>query len=308
MSTPTPPGQASAPTPNTLSTLVQQLQQNALAGTSNNAGPVQNNSTIYFGFGAPATTGGDRQIAHGLPTQPSDQQPSQMTYQDARLLPLSWSQDQLKEFVNKGILYKMPGFNTNMGMPDIVSAWDDLVKASYSFNSGTSAGGQKWTPFDVMDSYTAQKGQYGTVKQGDWVVDAQTGERIKYTGPTSKTTTSKQFNLSSTGDVQALTTQVLTQALGRAPTPKEVAQYKATLNQQEARNPQVTTTTSQLTPDMATGQVSVGDQTQATTGGLSSAAEQQMVLNQAQQSQEYAKYQAGTTYFNALLQMLGGGG
>ncbi|WP_460996981.1 hypothetical protein, partial [Staphylococcus aureus] len=77
-------------------------------------------------------------------------------------------------------------------------------------------------------------------------------ERVKYVGPTSQTTKNTSINLSSSQDVQALTTQVLTQALGRAPTAKEVAQYKSTLNAAEKANPQITTTTSQLVPDLGT--------------------------------------------------------
>jgi len=231
-----------------------------------------------------------------------------MAYQDARLLPLSWSADQVKQFVNQGILNKNPDFGPNMGMPEIISAWDNAVKASFEWNQGSAPGARVWTPQDVLDSYSGQKGQFGTVKQGEWMVDAQTGERVKYLGPTSRTSTTRQINLSSAGDVQALTTQVLTQALGRAPTPKEIAQYKATLNAAEKANPQVTTTKSQLIPDAATGSVTIGNQSSTTTGGLSSAAEQAMVQNQAQASPEYAKYQSATTYFNSLLNLLGKSG
>jgi hypothetical protein len=303
-----PPGQPPVPQPVDMNALVAQLQNNALSGTSaNSAGPIQNNSIIYFGHGAPSLTGGSRDVAHGMPTEVQGQ-PSQMSYQDARLMPLSWTPDQIKKFVNQGILNKVPGFNANMGMPDVVSAWDDLVKASYSFNSGSQSDGRKWTPQDVMDTYSAQKGQYGTIRQGDWMVDAATGEKVKYVGATTKTTTSRSINLSSAEDVQAITTQVLTQALGRAPTPKEVAQYKATINAQEKANPTVTTTTSKITPDVAAGTADVTDQSSVTTGGVSAAAQQQLIQDSAQKTQEYAKYQAGTTYYNAMMSMLAGGG
>ena len=305
----TPPGQATPPgslNQQQAQAYAQQQQDMALSGSSS-GGTLSDSSIIYFGYGAPSLEGNRGDVGHGLQNPLPGGQSNQMKYQDARLVPLSWTPAQLKKFVNQGILYKNPDFNTNMGMPEIISAWDNLVKASFEFNK-SDVGGQKWTPQDVMDSYAGQKGQYGTIKQGDWMVDAQTGERVKYVGPTSQTTTNKSVNLSSSQDVQALTTQVLTQALGRAPTAKEVATYKSTLNAAEKANPQVTTTTSQLIPDASTGNVTQGNQTSTTSGGLSAAAEQQMVMSNAQQTPEYAKYQAGTTYFNALLQLIGGSG
>lgn len=293
---------------------VQQQQQQAANSPASSAnGSLGPNSMIYMNHGTPGIPGKAGNIASQFgpyaPGASKTAHPSNaMTYQDARLAPLSWSAQQIKTFVNQGILNKNPDFGPNMGMPEILSAWDNAVQASFAWNQTSTPGVKKWTPQDVLDSYAGQAGKFGTVKQGDWMVDAQTGERVKYVGPTSKTTKTTSINLSNTQDVQALTTQVLTQALGRAPTSKEVAQYKSTLNAAEKANPQVTTTVSQLTPNMDTGAVDIGDQSQTTSGGLDAAAEQQMVLNNAQQSPEFAKYQAGTTYFNALMQMIGGGG
>src|SRR5512139_2252160 len=59
----------------------------------------------------------------------------EMDYESARLLPTGWSPEQLKRFVNKGIMYGIPGFDVGMGMPEIVAAWDELVKSSAAFSS-----------------------------------------------------------------------------------------------------------------------------------------------------------------------------
>lgn len=307
MGQPTPPASINA-----------YAQQQALLAanspaSSSSGGQLSLSSRIYMSHGTPGIPGAAGNIASQFgpyaPGAPKSAHPSNaVSYQDARLAPLSWSDQQIKTFVNQGILNKNPNFGPNMGMPEILSAWDEAVKASFAWNQSSDPNAQKWTPQDVLDSYKAQAGKFGTVRQGDWMVDAQTGERVKYVGATSKTTKTTTINLSSAQDVQALTTQVLTQALGRAPTAKEVAQYKSTLNAAEKANPQTTTTVSQLTPNAATGSVDIGNQSSTTTGGLSSAAEQQMVMNTAQDSPEFAKYQAGTTYFNALMQMIGGGG
>lgn len=222
---------------------------------------------------------------------------NEMSYESARLMPTSWDDKQKKDFIAKGILYKIPGFSSDMGMPEIVSAWDDLVKSSMAF----SQSGSQWSPWDVMDSYK-KKENFGTVRRGDWLYDAATGDKVKYVGPRSKTTTSKNIDLSSAEDVKALTTQMLTELLGRAPTVEELAKYRASINGYENANPEITTTTSKL-DDMG----EVVSQSSKTTGGASQAAIGGLVSDAAKEGPEYGKFQGATTYYNALMQMVGGG-
>ena len=303
----TPPGQATAPqpmTPEQLRLLTQSgVAQNLLNGSSGSkAGmKISPDDNIFLGiYRTPSSLEGpNRDIMHGGGTLDNN-----MSYGQARLLPSTWMEsdpDLLKKFVTTGILNKVPGFDVGMGIGDIISAWDDLVKTSWEINQ-RSDGGKKWSPWDVLDSYSNPKSNWGTVRKGDWLYDAATGEKVKYVGPKTKTTTSRDVNLSSAEDVKALTTQVLTQALGRAPTSQEVAQYKSTINAQEQANPTMTTTTQTLN-DM--GEVS--SQSSSTSGGFDSAAQQQLVQDQASKTPEYAKYQSGTTYWNALMSMLTGG-
>jgi hypothetical protein len=236
-------------------------------------------------------------------------------YSDAILAPTRWwTPDQLKQFVNKGILNKVPGFEVGMGMPQIQSAWQNLVQSSILFNQNLKPGEKAWSPDDVMDSWSNTKGKYGTQRQGDWIFDVATGERIQYVGPRSKTSKSTQVNLSSPEEVQALVTQTLQQALGRAPTAKELAKFKSTISGYEQAHPQVATTTTTLSDeDIARAQASGGDvwsqagqQSTTTSGGTSDAARVALVQDPTQDTQEFAKYQGGTTYFNALLQLVGG--
>jgi hypothetical protein len=236
------------------------------------------------------------------------------SYTDAILAPAnSWTAGQVKDFVNKGIMSKIPGFEVGMGMPAIQQAWQKLVQASIVYNQNIKEGQKPWSPMDVMDTYGG-KGKFGTQRQGDWIFDVATGERIQYVGPRSKTSKSTQVNLSSPEEVQALVTQTLQQALGRAPTAKELAKFKSTISGYEQAHPQVATTTTTLSDeDIARAQASGGDvwsqagqQSTTTSGGTSDAARVALVQDPTQDTQEFAKYQGGTTYFNALLQLVGG--
>lgn len=303
----TPPGQNAAPSPSdatTLSNLVQQYGPtlNALmggtSGSSSANGQIADNSTIFMGNTKAPTTGPGGEFQHGM------SMPNNLSYQEARNLPTVWMEtdpNKLKKLVNTGILNKVPGFSSGMGLPEIISAWDDLVTASYAINQG-NPNGKKWTPWDVLKTYSNSNNKYGTVVQGEWEYDAATGAKIRYVGPKTKTTTSRDVNLSSAEDVKALTTSILTQALGRAPTAKEVAQYKSTINAQENSNPSLTTTTQTFND-----QGEAVNQSTKTTGGFDQAAQQQLVLDNAAKTPEYAKYQSGTTYWNSLMSMLTGG-
>jgi hypothetical protein len=220
-----------------------------------------------------------------------------LDYANASTIPLSWSDKQKRDFISKGILYKMPGFNADMGMPEIVDAWGDIVDKAIAL----STQGANWSPEDVINSYANDNKNFGTVKRGDWLYDAASGEKVKYVGPRTKTTTDTRVNLSSAEDVKAITTSMLTELLGRAPTPKELAQYRSTITGYEEKNPEVSTTTSHLDD-----QGEVTKQDTKTSGGVTDAARQSLITEQATQGPEYGKYQSATTYYNAMMQMLGG--
>lgn len=220
-------------------------------------------------------------------------------YNQAIGTPMNWDESQKRDFISKGILYKMPGFSANMGQPEIMDAWKSLVDSSVEF---TQQSGQKWSPYDVMASYATDDKNFGTIRKGDWLYDARTGEKIKYVGPKNKTTVAKNVNLSSAEDVRALTTQMLTELLGRAPTTEELAKYRASINGYEEKNPEIATTTQTFND-----QGEAVSQSTTTTGGASQAALGGIVEQGAKKGPEYSKYQSGTTYFNALMQMIAGG-
>jgi hypothetical protein len=261
-------------------------------------------SRVYLGGLTGGTQGPNYGLLHNTPSgdffKTGDTGAGYATYDTAKTMPLQWDQSTLKQFINAGILNKLPGFKVGMGMPEVMSTWDDLVQSAIAFSAADP--NKKWTPWDVMNSYK-NDGQFGTIRKGDWEYDAATGEKVKYVGPKTKTVSSKTVDLSSPEDVQAITTQVLTQALGRAPTAKELATYKATINGYEKANPTVSTQTQTLN-DMG----EIVNTSTVNSGGTTAQGKAALVEEQAKKGPEYGKYQSATTYYNAMMQMITGGG
>lgn len=258
--------------------------------------------TAFLGLGQ--TTPGS--IPYG-PYAPG--QPVGVPYDKAVLMPAQWDDETMRNFVNKGIINKVPGFEPGMGLPQIQSAWQNMVEASIMFNQSGNNKKTKnpWTPWDVLETWSDQKGKFGTRREGDWVYDVATGERLKYVGPTKKTVTDKRVDLSNPEDVKAIATQALRELLGRAPTGKELAQFRSSINAEERANPTVTTTTQTLSPDIASGTVDVVASDTTTSGGVSDAARAALVSTPTMETKEYGKYQSATTYWDAMMQMLAGG-
>jgi hypothetical protein len=278
---------------------INQAAQGGAYSGGGNSGKLMPNSPVYLGQETRYKTAAQSANDRGMGSTPQSSA-RQMPYSEARLMPLSWGQAEIQKFVNTGILRKLPGFDTSMGMPEIVDQWDRLIQAADVF--GKQAGGKNWTPWDVMNTYSNEKGNFGVQRRGDWEYDVSTGEKVRYVGPRSKTRTDRQVNLSSAADVKALTTQMLTELLGRAPSSKEVAQYRSSINAMEEAAPQITKTTDTIS-DMGevTGSSSV------TSGGVSTEAMAGAVTEGAKEGPEFGKYQAATTYWNAMMQMISGG-
>lgn len=278
---------------------------------SANAGKLTDTSKIYMGtlYGGSAlyqtpTNGPYAQTTNNGMLQKYNQS---QTYGELKTAPTTWDANTLKKFVNTGIMRNVKGFDVGMGMPEIMAAWDDMLQSSWAMNVNAKEGDKQWTPWDVLNSYGNSSNKFGTITKDGWQYDVATGERIKYVGKTTKTTTSKNIDLSNPGQVKAIVTDSLRQLLGRAPTDKELAQYRASINGYENSNPAVSTTTQTLTPDITTGTVDVTGQNTVTAGGVTDADRQQLISDQATQTKEYGKYQAATTYWNAMMQMIAGG-
>lgn len=123
------------------------------------------------------------------------------------------------------------------------------------------------------------------------------GRSKGFTG--TKTRTDRQVDLTDPTTARALVNEVLSQHLGRAATDEEIEAFRGTLNAFERANPTLSTTTAQY----ADGDVVSTNTT--TSGGVTQAARQQLLADEAMELPEYGAYQAAATYFNALLGSLG---
>src|SRR4030095_1164046 len=212
----------------------------------------------------------------------------------ARSLPVSWSQDEMDNFIRQGVIRKIPGFSMDMGLDQVLDKWDDMVTLS----SKLYANGQKVSPSDIMNSYKSREGQ--TVKRGNWEYDAVTGEPVKYVGPTSKTSTSTRCELATREEAVALAKNSMAQLMGRMPTNEELASYMNLLNGYERANPTTSTTTSQISSE--TGEEVSSSTT--STGGVTQAGRQALLEEKMRATPESGAYQAATTYMSALMETI----
>lgn len=119
---------------------------------------------------------------------------------------------------------------------------------------------------------------------------------MPFTGTKSQTSTS--VDLTDPTTAKALINDVLAQALGRAATPDELTAFTAVLNEAERKNPTQTVTSTTYQNGDAVSSSSTSS------GGLTGAARQQLLMDQAQESPDFGAYQAATTYYGALLQAI----
>lgn len=123
------------------------------------------------------------------------------------------------------------------------------------------------------------------------------------TGKRTTTRTSTNIQKSSTLDAKAIASAASKALLGREANDIESAALLRALNEYESANPEVTTTTQE--EDMYG---TVLGSTSTTTGGVTSAAREQLAKEQAQANPEYGAYQAATYFNDALMELIFGRG
>lgn len=195
----------------------------------------------------------------------------------------------------------------NDGYLEMLTKWKRLVDAA----AGLTRGGQKISPFDILDSYLG-KGPFGG-KGGmglpgsvspwqvqyrggrKFLVNSQTGE-VKYEGPRFQTTYDKTIDLTDPTTAKAIATSVFQQMMHRDPGSGELGSWGDALRNAEQGSPVVTKQTTEY--DMNTGEP-IGT-SEERTGGISSEGKQYMAEQRVKKTKEYASTQAATTYMNAL--------
>lgn len=187
----------------------------------------------------------------------------------------SWDQATKDKFLTQASL---AGYDTNnMKDGQLAALWGNYVAQAANYH----ASGMPVTPWDIMAKDRAQREAYmntpRTVKQ-----------------------TSKSFDLSTEGDARAIFYTAAQQLLGRDPTAAEAKSFQKKLNEMERANPTITQTTANYLGDTLQSQEST------TTGGVKEGARQMMSMDVAKAKPEYGAFQAATTYFDAMMQMIGG--
>jgi len=203
------------------------------------------------------------------------QVPSVMTQSQAQMQWYHWTQQQRLTWAKRAFAL---GY---LSSPTDVQGAQSLFMNAIGESVRYYAVGKKVSPWDVLD---LNAGSNSDVLKKRGMVNPDG----------SITSTNSQINLSDKASVEALATQVLQQALGRDPTQSEINTYYNTIRGQEKSHPSVTTTTTK------------GGQTSSvTSGGFGQDDAAELLKSQIQNDPEYAKYQAGTTYYGAALQALG---
>lgn len=151
----------------------------------------------------------------------------------------------------------------------LFDAWEGLVRQTANFN----AAGKTVTPWDVIGLMSAGPGGGGI-------------------GATPHTVVRREVRLSSPDEAEGVLRQVLSAALGRAPTGAELDNFTAQLNSAQRANPEINTSRynaeGYLTSSTTTGGVDPGVRAR----------------HYAEQNPEYGAYQAVATYFPMLEQAL----
>jgi hypothetical protein len=183
-------------------------------------------------------------------------------------------QELVDYLVKLGLLSK--GDSTNI--QKVAMVWGDAVDVAAAL--GPSKRIDPWNAAKLLQTSDEDGAASGAGGGGD--------------GP--KTQTSTSVNLTDPKTAKGLINNAMTQALGRAATEEEIAEFVDALHAQQYANPQ--TSTSTYNAD--------GSQVSTTSSGGVDAG--QIALEAAQSEDDYAEVQAGTTYFNALMSMVGENG
>lgn len=172
----------------------------------------------------------------------------------------------------------LAGYDTS-GMKDsqIAQLWGNYAaQAAQYFGQG-----RRLTPWDILAKDRDQREAYMNT-------------------PRTVTQSSTSYDMSTREDAHGIFLQAAQSLLGRDPTKAEIGAFQKALNAYEQANPTVTTQTSNYVGD------TLQSQSSTTKGGVKEGARQLMALEDVKADPEYGAYQAATTYFDAMMEMIGG--
>lgn len=168
---------------------------------------------------------------------------------------------------------------TKMKDGEIARMWGTYAEQAASYYK--AGRGQRLTPWDILAKDRQQRESYMKT-------------------PRSVTQTSTSYDMSTQQDAHAIFMQAAQSLLGRDPTKSEVSTFQRAINAYEKANPTVTTATTNYMGDDVTGRTST------TKGGVKDSARSLMAMEDVKADPEFGAYQAATTYYDALMQEIGG--
>lgn len=271
---------AAAPAPTDISAaFTQALQQFAASSGASGASAAQADPQLYLG---PGSVRNGTTIKLGVRdgeniTGPNLQRgPKISTLSEAQQMWYSWDQADRLKWTKRA--FSLGYLTSPLDVQGAQQLWMNSVNESVKYFGA----GKQVSPWDVLD-----------------INAGSNADALKKRGQVNKdgsiTSTNSSINLSDRASVEALSSQVLQQALGRDPTQAEINTYYNTIRGQEKAHPTVTTSTTS-----ASGQTS-----STTSGGFTQTDAAQMLQDRLKNDPEHAKYQAGTTYFQAAMGALG---
>lgn len=257
---------------------VNQAFANQLKASSSSQGG-QKDPLVYMGSDAPFNR--SSLFIAGSPafkTASLMDKPATLTSSEAKNAFFNWDEKTRDKFLTQ---LNLAGYDTTQlkdgQISDLWGAYVDQAARYYQDGNG-----KQLTPWDILAKDMYQRESY--MKK-----------------PRTVTQTSTQSNLSTTEDAHAIFLTAAQSLLGRDPTKGEISSFQKTLNSYEQAHPTVTTQTSKYIGD------ELQSQSSKTTGGVSADTRTIMAQSDVKADPEFGAYQAATTYFDALQQMIGGG-
>lgn len=286
---------------------------------------------VYLGMGLQGGGAADDTGRGFGSSSPSISAPSTTTI-DALLT--AFEEMGLREQRRLALLLTIGGFAGSVALEDAPAAARELT-LNETLNAylellddaaGRYSRGQKITPEQLLEQNVAYRlprsadwdGTYGGLRDilaendidvsGVDDVGGTEQEDLSGTRTTTSTNTNISRDIMDPNDAMALTRALLQRELGRDPTKAEFEDFISAVQAAQRSNPTKTTTkqTSTVTTNKK-GRVTDSDtETRSkTTGGISQAGIEDILLRRARQNPDWAEWQAVGTYAPALFQALG---
>jgi hypothetical protein len=274
------------------------IDPNFVAAASND------NPSLFWGYQDVRVPNAGYKIDAGAPAMVNSQKPQYLFVRDAEAMMYKWAKTDPQQYAAvRDRMVRSGLIPPDASGADVQRAWAAAVGAS----AQASAAETELSPFDAIDLLG------GTVDQGQGPRNGTFTTAINRTATDRNRT--KDVDLSSASEARAFLLAAAERELGRAATADEIAAFRRALNAEERANPEITdsVTTSRTTGTSSATyvdgeQTASNDNTQSSSdtnrtsrGGMDRG---QFSIDYARSADDYAEYQAATTYMNTLFAAL----